>query len=110
VHAPDRADGIAGFALLDGAFADATDPDRVIVEITNDFLDRRGRLLEDGAVIGRCHGETPSPLDAMGSSMAIGGPGAHPIPDNPAAAKRLKFRAKPPLKEPNFSRLETGLC
>jgi len=35
-HTPDRPDRIAGLAVLDLAFAGA-DPDRIIVEIANDF-------------------------------------------------------------------------
>jgi hypothetical protein len=54
-HVPDRADSIAGFAVLDPAFAGAADPDRIIVEIADDFPDIRRRLLKDGAVKGSCH-------------------------------------------------------
>jgi len=50
-HAPDSPDGIAGFAVLDRALAGATLPDRIGVEIANDFPDLRGRLFEHGAVI-----------------------------------------------------------
>ena len=52
MHAAHRADGIAGLAVLDLAFAGALDPDRVIVEIADDFPDLRGRRAKDGAVIG----------------------------------------------------------
>ena len=54
-HIPDGAHGIAGFAVLDRALAGATDPDRIIVEIADDFPDRRGGMFEHGAVIGLGH-------------------------------------------------------
>jgi len=49
-HFPDRADCVAGFAVLDPAFAGAADPNRIIVEISDDFPDVRRRLRKDGAV------------------------------------------------------------
>lgn len=54
-------DRIAGLALLDLAHPLAVGPDRVIVEIADDFPDLAGRLLEHGAVIGLCHGRPPLP-------------------------------------------------
>jgi len=45
----------ARLAVLDPAFAGTANPDRVVVEIANDFPDVRGRLLENGAAIGLGH-------------------------------------------------------
>jgi hypothetical protein len=52
---PDRADRVAGLAILDPAFAEAVDPDGVVIEITSDFPDIQCRLLNHGAVLGPCH-------------------------------------------------------
>ena len=54
-HIPDGANGVAGPAIFDPAFAGAVDPDGVVVEITNDFPGIRRRSLDRGAVIGPGH-------------------------------------------------------
>src|SRR5262249_54953967 len=71
-HVAHRADAVAGFALLDLAHPLAMDPDRVIVEITDDFPDLAGRLLEHGAVIGLGHGRSPGCRDGSPSSASRG--------------------------------------
>jgi hypothetical protein len=54
-HVAYRADRVAGFAVLDPAFAGAVDPDRVVVEIPNRIPDIVGGLREHSAVIGLGH-------------------------------------------------------
>src|SRR5271165_445448 len=51
----DRTHGLARLTFLDPAFPRASDPDRVVVEIANDFTDLGRRLLKDRAVIGLGH-------------------------------------------------------
>src|SRR5437868_7411446 len=99
-HVPNRANRVAGFAVLDPAFAGTANPDSIIVEIADDFPDVRSRFFEYSAVIGLCHFKnsylTPMPTDN-------GLPdGAYP-PDlrsgaHSAARNQLKIAAKPPFR------------
>ena len=100
MHAPDRADRVARFALLDGAFAGAADPDRVIVEITDDFPDLRGRLRGKRC----CNRLLPwrTPNGSICPSMGPAGPMRPPdLRQGRRSWKQLKFAPKPPLKGPN---------
>src|SRR6266851_599715 len=109
-HTPDRPDRIARLAVLDLAFAGAADPDRIAVEIANDFPHLGGGLFEHGAVIGFGHLSIPS-LDPVET-----GPWARkPVPANTSEASdhtwnRLKFPGKPPLRCRELLNHHPGAC
>ncbi len=90
------------------AIADAFHPNRIVVEIANDFPDLWGRLFEHGAVI--CLSMPgPFPDPCVGAerhaTMGFRTRAGHPISDrmtplafSRAHWKRLKFPNKPPLR------------
>jgi hypothetical protein len=107
-HISDGADRVTGFSVLDPAFAGAGDPDRLVIEIANDFPNILSRLLEHRAVIGPRHRSPPEKSDDAGLSGR--GRSIHPISDGllgwpscPAlsAKNRLKFPAQPPFGDEN---------
>jgi hypothetical protein len=78
---PHGTDRVARFAILDPALAGTVHPDRVVIEITNDFPDFRGWLAEDGAVIGACHGRDSLLESRLPGSMNRRPWRCHPISD-----------------------------
>src|SRR6266702_7680343 len=109
-HAPDSADGIAGFAVLDLTGPGTADPNRIVVEITNDFPNFSGGLFEHGAVIGLGHRSIPwFSVPIARRSWAAGRlpptrspmfppPRGHPDQSRGHRSNRLKFPGKPPIK------------
>src|SRR5678815_3879249 len=55
-EAPDRADLVAAFVVLDHAFADALDIGGIIVEVADQRPHGIERMIKDGAVVGLAHG------------------------------------------------------
>src|SRR5258706_3348458 len=98
-HSSDSPDRIAGFAVLDLALAGAGDPDRIVVQIANDFPYLRGRLLEYGAVIGPGHGLNPFVGPRCHPTMGYRVAAAHPISDETNPLQPLQGR-RPAAPEP----------